>query len=157
VEGDNHQLRFYDVFCPKSFSSIRSLGSVTEDRCVTAIMSRPPRGDPRQNKNIDPKDDEWKQIRSGFYRLPFTHADKVFQGLYSLTLPEWLTARDRELWLPVLWLGFSVDEDSDMGLFGDVLDLAHETVKSKGMNFETDILLSLLEEKLGDHESIQIR
>lgn len=157
VEGDQHQLRFYNVYCPKSFSSIRSLGSVTEDRCITAVMSRPPRGDCRQNKSVNPGDPDWLRIRNGFYRLPFTHSDKVFQTLDSLPLPDWLTARDRELWLPVLWLASQIDNESGLGVFEDVINLAQEIVKSKGMNFETEALLSLLEEKLGGESTLQVR
>src|SRR5262249_18554869 len=40
-EGEGHELRFFEVYGPKSLAGIKGLGSVTEDRCITVVMSKP--------------------------------------------------------------------------------------------------------------------
>jgi hypothetical protein len=145
VEGkDTRKLCFFDVYSPKCFAAIRSLGAVTEDRCITVVMAKPEMADPRQNRILDPQDSEWGTIRDGFYRLPFIYAESAQALVKSgLSLPSCLRARDRELWSPLLAIAAITDEESGLGLYTDILELAVDSVKEKGLSYEIEAILGL--------------
>lgn len=155
-EGENHDLRFFEVYGPKCLAGIRGLGAVTEDRCITVVMSKPAPTDARQNKAVDPTDKTWASIRDGLYQLPFKYGDKVLAGFDEANLPAWLRARDRELWSPLLQLASIVDAESSLSVFDDLLGLAEESVHEKGLSFEADAILGLLESMLNGHDVLRI-
>jgi len=148
VEGEDRHIKFFHVYSPKCLAGIKGLGSVTEDRCITVVMSKPSQEDSRQNRVVDPTDTEWAVIRDSFYRLPFSYGDKILQGLDEKSFPVWLRARDRELWSPLLHLALLVDGESDLGISRDVLGLAHDSVSEGGLTFEAEAVLGLLEGRL---------
>lgn len=154
VEGESRVIKFFNTYCPKALAGIHGLGSVTEDRCITIVMTKPGVGVDQQNREVDPEKSEWAIIRDGFYRLPFDYADKVMEK--RLTLPVWLRARDRELWQPILKLAAVVDEESSLGWYGEVEELAKGSVGDKGLTFDADAVLGALESVVGDKESEQI-
>jgi len=156
IEGDDHQPHFYEVYSPKSLSSIRSLGSVMEDRCISIVMARAPGDDIRQNKSVDPRDQDWVKIRAAFYQFPLKYSDRILEGLNRMSFPHWLLARDRELWAPILQLASLLDDESDSRLFADVLGLAQESTKDRGMEFETEAVITILETRLDGQTSIKI-
>jgi len=156
VEGEDRHIKFFHVYSPKCLAGIRGLGSVTEDRCITVVMSKPPQEDARQNRVVDPMDAEWSVIRDSFYRLPFSYGDKILQGLDEKSFPVWLRARDRELWSPILQMAQLVDGESDLGIFKDVLGLAHVSVGERGLTFEAEAVIGLLESKLDGCEELDI-
>jgi len=156
--GDDHHVKYFEVYSPKCLAGINGLGDVTEDRCITVVMFRPPFTDTRQNISVDQNDPAWEKIRDGFYRLPISYASKVMDGFDPSRLPHWLTARDKELWEPLLRIAAVVDEESGKkNLFDDVLALAKKSVKAKGLSFETDEILEVLETELDGENSMKIR
>jgi len=157
--GDDYHIKHFDVYSPKCLAGINGLGDVTEDRCITVVMARPPYSDTRQNTAVNPKDPAWGKIRDGFYRLPFDYASKITTDFDNLKLPHWLAARDRELWGPLLQIATIVDDErrDKKNLFDSLLGLAKKSVKARGLSFETDELLEILESVLDGEESIKIR
>ena len=155
--GDEYQPQFFEVYSPKCLASIQGLGDVTEDRCVVLVMGKPPAGDDRQNKSIDSKDCDWATIRYGFYRLPLDYAGKIIAKHQNLPLPSWLNARERELWSPLLTVAAIADEESDLEVFDDVLGLAQELAKEKGLTFESEAILIWLEQKLATEKQDAIQ
>jgi len=156
-EGErNITIRFFEVYGPKCLASIRGLGDTTEDRCISIVMTKPPQEDTRQNQIIDPLDPDWATIRNGFYQLPLRQAGDTLTGLDTSRLPGWLRARDRELWLPLLSLAALVDDESGLGLFGDVLGLASEAVQERGLTFEAETILGLLESMLDGKDTLRV-
>ena len=155
--GDDYHIKHFDVYSPKCLAGINGLGDVTEDRCITVVMARPPYSDTRQNIPVDPKDPAWGKIREGFYRLPFNYASKVMDNFDNSKLPRWLTAREKELWEPLLRIAAIVDEErGKTTLFDSLLALAEKSVKARGLSFETDELLEILESELDGEESMKI-
>ncbi len=148
IEGEDRHVEFYEVYSPKCLASTRGLGAVMEDRCITIIMLKPYQDDLRQNRAVDPSDPEWATIRDGFYQLPLTYSDGILQGQKGANFPSWLRARDRELWAPLLQLASVVDRESGLGVFADILDVAKESLQDKGLTFETEAILGLLESEL---------
>ena len=72
-------------------------------------------------------------------------------------LPRWLTAREKELWEPLLRIAAIVDEErGKTTLFDSLLALAEKSVKARGLSFETDELLEILELELDGEESMKI-
>ena len=145
---DYEKFTFFEAYSPKCLASIQSLGDVTEDRCIVVVMTKAPQEDERQNKPIDPRDTEWAKIRNGFYRLPLEYAEKITQCEKSLSLPAWMRARDRELWSPLLTLAKIADDESHLAIYGDVLGLARELIAGKGLTFESEAILGVLEDRL---------
>lgn len=152
----NDELKFFDVYGPKCLSGIKGLGDTTEDRCITVVMSKPPQEDTRQNQAVNPLDTDWATIRNGFYQLPLTQADSILTSLDTERLPGWLRARDRELWSPLLSLASFADGESGLGLFGDVLGLASESVQDKGLTFEAEAIVGLLESLLNTKDTLMV-
>jgi len=155
-DDKGNELKFFDVYGPKCLAGIKGLGDTTEDRCITVVMSKPPQEDTRQNQVVNPLDPDWVGIRDGFYHLPLRQADGIVTGLDAGKLPGWLRARDRELWLPLLSLASLADSESGLGLFEDVLGLASESVQSKGLTFEAEAILGLLESMLDGGDTLMV-
>jgi len=155
-EGKDNDLKFFDVYGPKCLAGIKGLGDVTEDRCITVVMSKPPQEDTRQNQIIDPLDPDWATICAGFYQLPLVQADGILTGFDTGRLPGWLRARDRELWLPILTLAALADSESGLGLFEDVLGLASESVQDRGLTFEAEAVVGLLESVLDGSKTLMV-
>ena len=148
VEGEARELRFFEVYSPKCLAGIRGVGAVTEDRCITIVMSRPPADDQRQNQVVDSSALTWEAIRSGFYRLTLEHSNAIFEARSRVNLPSWLTARDRELWAPLLTLAEALDRETNRGALGEVMELAKESAQDRGPTFETEAVLGVLEDLL---------
>jgi hypothetical protein len=155
-QADTYQPEFFEVYSPKAFANIAGLGDVTEDRCIVILMTKAPEDDDRRNKPVDQRDPIWTTIRDRFYRIPLDYADQIIQEQKALSLPPWLSARARELWSPLLTLGSIADKEGGSNLFNDVLGLAHDLTASKGLTFESDALVSLLERRLGTKDIIEL-
>jgi len=119
-------------------------------------MSKPPQEDFRQNQVVNPLDADWATIRDGFYQLPLKQADSILISLDTARLPIWLRARDRELWLPLLSLASLADGESGLGLFEDVLGLASESVQERGLTFEAEAIVGLLESMLDGSDPLLV-
>ena len=153
-EGESHEIRFFEVYSPKAIAGIKPLGDVMEDRSIVIIMTKPDANDNRQNMEVVVTDSVWQTIRNGFYRLPFDYRDKVMST--TVSLPEWLRARDRELWSPLLKLAAIIDDESGLALHADILGVAKDSAVSKGLTFETETVLTSLENELGDAMEIDV-
>lgn len=162
VEGEDRHIEFFEVYSPKCLASIRSLGAATEDRCISVVMSKPEQTDPRQNSWIDSADPAWAKIRDGFYNLTLKHSREILQQLAATTLPngkalpDWLRARDRELWFPLLLLAAYADRAENLGAYDDVLGLASESMKERGLSFETEAIIGVLESKLDSQDVFSV-
>lgn len=159
-EGPNYQLKEYEVYSPKVLAGIKGLGDVLEDRCISLVMLRPPLGDSRQNQPVKLEDPAWGLIREGFINLTLKYSGKLLellkdQNSLEKLIPDWLNARDRELWFSLVLLADQVDKwelkefaTSDRRVLEKTLGLAQESVKDRGLDFDTEIYLDILEDRL---------
>lgn len=142
--GDNHELRSFDVYSPISLGGISGLNSVTEDRALTIVTVR---GKDRSRINCEVISDDslFQEIRNCCYRLilsRFLHVQEVRQGL---VLPDWLTGRHRELYMPLLAIATLAESEGTTSLKEDLLSLAyHELPQRTGKSFETEALMDVL-------------
>jgi len=107
----------FEVYSPKMIANIRGIEDVLEDRCIVIIMRR---GKNRAIINVEPDVDDpvWQKIRDQLHIFYLTNWEKI-QSIYLdfgevsevseevniLGIKEnILTARDWELWKPILTL-----------------------------------------------------
>src|SRR5262249_24105326 len=154
-EGEGNELKFFEVYCPKVLAAIKPIGATTEDRSIQILMRRPEPNDTRQNLSVNPSDEIWSKIRSGFYRAPFDYRERIRKSS-TATLPEWLIARPRELWAPLLSIARVVDDEYGLGAYDDLLTLCREASAERGADFETDAIMTALEDLLADKAEINI-
>jgi hypothetical protein len=82
--------------------------------------------------------------------MPFAHADQLIEIHKQLlaTLPAWMTARNRELWAPLMAVASLVDQQSDLDISDDLLGLARESIAATGLSFEAENILAVLETRI---------
>jgi hypothetical protein len=154
-EGEGNELKFFEVYSPKILAAIKPIGATIEDRSIQILMRRPDPDDTRQNLEVNSYDEIWMKIRSGFYRAPFDYRDKIRKSA-TAALPQWLIARPRELWSPLLSIARVIDDEAALGAYDDLLKLCKETADNRGVDFETDAIVMALEDRLGTQAEINI-
>ena len=143
----------FEVYSPKMIANIRGIEDVLEDRCIVIIMRR---GKNRAIINIEPDVDDpiWQKIRDQLHIFYLTNWEKV-QSIYLdfgevsevseevnilKTKENNLTARDWELWKPILTLAkffdvflrnFTSSQTTQTSLFERMLALAFKKTREK--------------------------
>jgi len=158
VEGQsNREVRPFSVYAPLALAGIKGINATTEDRCIPINLQR---GTDRNriNAEVDPASSSFARIRSGCYRLLLTRHDDVRNAYLNVILPEWLNARARELWKPLLALAELADAESEWGLKDYLLALAREHSEDRaGISAEGEALFTVLTERMGTGETIIMR
>lgn len=157
-EGERtKRVELFDVYAPLALAAIRHVNAVTEDRCIPLVLQR---GTDRRrlNAEADPTVPVFAQIRSGCYRLLLTRWAEVRETYRTVILPEWLNARARELWRPLLAVASVADRENGLLLTPDLLALAREHVQDRdSLSAEGEALLAVLTERLDGAEGIIVR
>jgi hypothetical protein len=157
-EGDKvRRVELYQVFSPLALAAIKSVNAVTEDRCIPVVMQR---GLDRAvlNREVDLAAAEYRQIRSGCHRLLLTRWRDVQDEYVRISLPEWLNARARELWKPLLTIAALADRGNGLKATTDLLALAKEHVENRdGVSDEAEALLTLIAGRIPPAGEVVIR
>ncbi len=155
VEGDDRAIKSYAVYCPVALAGITGLNRVTEDRAITLVLAKG-KEPTKLNADVRPGDPRFADIRDLCYRLALTRSRDVAETYQARVLPEWLTARDRELWLPLLTLATLAErENADLGVGDDLLTLAQEQAQERaGLSDEAAALVAILVDKLNGEPEI---
>jgi hypothetical protein len=145
---EQKRVESFQVYAPLALAAIRSVNGTTEDRCIPLVLTRGL--DPAHiNAEVDPADHVFTTIRSGCYRLLLTRSRAVREAAEALTLPDWLVARARELWKPLLTIAAVVDQESGLETTRDLLRLAREHVADReDLSDEGAALMDELTERL---------
>jgi hypothetical protein len=157
-EGDRtKRVEFYEVYAPMALASIRGLNATTEDRAITMVMQRGI--DQRKvNAELDPRAPRFTRVRSGCYRLLLTRYVDVVKTCQTIELAQWLNARARELWKPLLVIAAIADAENGLSLTPDLLALAREHVEDGNpLSTEGAALLAEVGDLLGGAESATVR
>ncbi len=154
-EGDDHVIKSYAVYCPVALAGIAGLNRVTEDRAITLVLAKG-KDLAKLNADMNPGDPGLGELRDLCYRLALTRSRDVAEAYRTIFLPEWLTARDRELWLPLFTLAHLAErEDADLGVLEDLKELAREQVQERaGLSDEAAALVSLLLDRLSGEQEL---
>ena len=153
---DQKRVEPFSVYAPLALAAIRAPNPTTEDRCIPVVMQRGT--DPsRVNAEVDPAAPLFGRIRAGCYRLLLTRWREVQAASRTVPLPEWLQARARELWKPLLAVASLADQDG-LDVTPDLLSLAREHVEDRvEVSAEGEALLAELADQLGTLASITVR
>lgn len=147
-EGDENVVRSWDIYCPIAMAGIQGLNRVTEDRAITIVMARGK--DPgRLNADVNPADPRFAEIRDVCFRLAVLRAGEVAETYRTLSLPDWLLARERQLWRPLLTIAHLADREAgDLNLVSDLLTFAREQGQDRaGLSDEAEALVSVLADR----------
>jgi hypothetical protein len=157
-EGEKRRLvESFAVYGPLALAAIRSPNATTEDRCIPLVLQR---GSDRRrlNAEVNPSTEVFARIRAACYRLLLTRWREVRDAYRTVTLPEWLNGRARELWKPLLALAAIADRENGLALTGELLALAREHVAERpGITEEGEALLAVLTEAVGEAEATIVR
>lgn len=157
VEGEAREIISYQVYAPMSLAGIKELNTVTEDRAIVLVMQKS-QDSMRLNAAVDPASPLWGKVRGMGYQLALTRFGEVAAAYEGLQAPTWLMGRERELWSPLLALAKLIDKEAKLGLTEDILEIARSQVEERSdFSPDSEALLMVLEEKLGNNDAIQIR
>lgn len=157
VEGEAREIISYQVYTPMSLAGIKELNTVTEDRAIVLVMQKA-QDSARLNAAVDSASPLWGKVRGMGYQLALTCFGEVAAAYEGLQAPVWLRGRERELWSPLLALAKLIDTEAKLDLTEDILEIARSQVEERSdFSPDSEALLMVLEEKLGDSDSIQIR
>lgn len=157
-EGERTKLvQLFNVYAPLGLAAIRTVNSVTENRCIPLVLQRGV--DPAKlNREVDPSAPVFARIRAGGYRLLLTRWREVGESYQTVALPSWLNSRARELWKPLLAVAALADRDNGFSVTPDLLTLARAHVKDReSVSAEAEALLAVLTERLGEAERVVVR
>jgi hypothetical protein len=169
----------FEVYSPKALANISGLEDVLEDRIPHSTYMQRGLDHKVVNAEVDENDPEWPRIRSLLYTLFLSYWREVlaiYQGLHgesselneqvNLTNETIITARERELWLPILSLAKFFDtygattkftssldsQSSPLTLFNSMLSLARDSARDRQVEDLTEtgdmILVHILLEKV---------
>jgi hypothetical protein len=158
-EGEKtRSVEFFPVYGPMALAGIRGLPATTEDRCIPVVLLKGTDRD-RLNTEVNQTAATFAVIRSGCSRLALTRAREVRTAYEQVPLPDWLTARARELWKPLLAVASLADKDKGrLNITPDLLALARaHLLERSDVSAEAEALLALATERLGPAEKVSVR
>ena len=106
---------------------------------------------------MDPQDPTFARLRAAGYQLLLTQWERVAKAAETVTVPDWLTARVRELWLPLLIVA-ALAEREGATVREPLLALAREHLADRAtLSEEGEAVIADLEERLGAAERVIVR
>jgi len=157
VEGQDFQLRSFEVYAPMALAGISGLNPVTADRCIGLVMDRG-RNPQKINRPADPKNRDFANVRDGCYRVALSRFADVQRAQDSLGLPDWLNGRHRELYLPLLVVAALAEKEGCSGVTDALLAIAAKECEDRsGPSLELEAILRILTEQLGGSDQGKIR
>lgn len=161
---DSKEIIDYEVYAPIALGGIADLNETIKSRTISLDFRR---GEDRTKLNsiIERTDDRFAQVRDVGFRLALLRWGDYRARFQSIQLPDWLNARERELWQPLLALA-SLVEDEGGGLAQGVCNLnlptLLENVARQGIRNKTPFsegalaVFVKLKERLGSKNSVDI-
>lgn len=139
----------FEVYSPKIVCNIEGVEQVLEERCIPIIMKR---GKNKVIINAEPNvsDPIWQQIRSGLYMLFLDYFSVVCAQSVVCEVKEMnISARDLELWKPILCLAAFFDKyNPELNLLEKMTTLASQTTEEKQTENITETAEFILVETL---------
>jgi hypothetical protein len=156
-EGDENTVRSYDIYTPIALAGIQGLNRVTEDRAITLVLRRA-QDRKRLNSEVNLADQQFVEVRDICYRLALSRWQQVADTQAQFVFPDWLVGRERELWRPLLAIGTVAEqEEPNLGVVQDLLTFARQQGEERsGLSEEMEALLSVLQDKLGVADTIEV-
>jgi len=143
VNPNTLQVETFEVYSPKALANIKGVEDVLEDRCITHFMKRGKRKE-IINREIPIASGVWQEIRDLLYIFYLEYAHELSElgacsELQERGGLEKLSARELELWKPVLVLALFFDRYFE-GLFDRILEFAVKKSEEKKVENLTETL-----------------
>lgn len=147
-EGDSHEVRWFNVFCPKVFAAIGGLNGPLLDRSLVIHMNKAPRGQVRKSTRHRALGRDGKNLVLQLEAYAHQAADALRQ-LYEAE-PDcgyWpsITDREAELWGPLLTHARLAGADAEARLLVVVDKFSEEKAEIKSADWKIAQTIALLD------------
>jgi hypothetical protein len=123
----------FEIYSPKAMANISGLEDVLEDRTIDIVLIRST--NPIVNTpDPDPYSPEWVPVRNRLTSLflkKWGEVKKIYGALSGSQLP--VTARARELWLPILSLARFFEDEGVENLYEKMVELSQGYVSERAV------------------------
>jgi hypothetical protein len=147
-QGENHEVCWFDVYCPKTFAAIGGLTGALLDRCLVIHMEKAPKGSVRKSTRHRAlhRDSRYLVVQIEGYAL---QASDALRRLYEAE-PDcgyWpsITDREAELWGPLLIHSKLAGPDAEAKLLAVVNKFSDEKALIKSADSKIAQALALLD------------
>jgi hypothetical protein len=148
--GDSFKTIFFDVYGPKALACIAGLPPALASRCIPISMFRSGPDSVKPKRRLDADPESWERLRNDLHFLALEHGSTWLElSEKSDVCPSELTARNYELWQPLLSLAWWLETQGAKGLLEIVkvhaislMDLSREDQTNEA----DEILLEILTE-----------
>jgi hypothetical protein len=147
-EGENHEVRWFDVFCPKVFAAIGGLTGALLDRCIVIHLEKAPRASVRKptRQRALRRDAKHLVIQLEAYAL---QTDEALRRLYEAEpdCGHWpsITDREAELWGPLLIHARLAGSEAETKLLAVVTKFSEEKAEIKSADSKVAQTIALLD------------
>jgi hypothetical protein len=149
----------YHCYSPKMISSINGLYGATESRAIVHVTVRAPDTDARGEKEVEPNDPRWKELRDDLYLLlmqQWTAVEDAYSNLQHNN-PTMLKKREWQLWRPLLAIARVIGKE----VFDELVEHAEKLAKVRTEDVQEGsfdyILLSRVKELLGQSPVVLLK
>ena len=148
-EGDEHEVRWFDVFCPQAYAAIGGLSGPLLDRAIVIHMERAPRkGNHRKSTKLKAVTQAAAPLREKLEAYSLQVAD-VLAELYDSAPDEgcWPGIRDREaeLWEPLLFHARLAGPNTEARLLAEVSRFSSQKARIQEDDSRVAQVVALLE------------
>ena len=147
-QGDDHEVRWFDVYCPKTFAAIGGLTGALLDRCLVIHMDKAPRGSIRKSTRHRAVRRDGRHLVAQLEAYAVQASDAL-RRLYE-TEPDcgyWpsITDREAELWGPLLIHARLAGPDAEAKLLAVVDKFSEEKAEIKAADSKIAQAIALLD------------
>ena len=147
-QGENHEVRWFDVYCPKTFGAIGGLTGALLDRCLVIHMEKAPKGSVRKSTRHRALHREGQHLVPRLEAYALKAADALSQ-LYEAE-PDcgyWpsITDREAELWGPLLTHAKLAGPDAEAKLLAVVHKFNEDKAEIKSTDWKIAQTIALLD------------
>jgi hypothetical protein len=147
-QGNDHEVRWFDVYCPKTFAAIGGLTGALLDRCLVIHMDKAPKGSFRKST----RHRALKRDAQNFVLQLEAYAVQASDALRKLYEAEpdagyWpsITDREAELWGPLLIHARLAGPDAEAKLLAVVDKFSDEKAAIKSTDWKIAQTIALLD------------
>ena len=147
-EGEDHEVRWFDVYCPKTFAAIGGLTGALLDRCLVIHMEKAPKGSVRKSTRHRALHRDARHLVA-LLEAYAVQASDTLRRLYEAE-PDcgyWpsITDREAELWGPLLIHARLAGPDSEAKLIAVVDKFSEEKAEIKSADSKIAKTIALLD------------
>ena len=103
----------FDAYSPKMLANIAGLEDILESRVVPFYLTRTLNKE-IANREIDTREEVWQDIRDKLYILAMTKWKEVKEAYGQVQAPATISARNWEIWRPIIALARVTDDTGDL-------------------------------------------